>query len=222
MMELGRLKTDIVFASEYFMTALARPAEPKDTQGEADLHGLADVHGEANLHAEAISRDHAESHAEADSAGFADVRLSSLLAATADRHPARIAFADQPNREDWSGRPRIAWTYANTQHIVERLATALSALELPPGSPVAICLPNGSEAAVTLLAVERAGYIPCMLPIGWSEEVLGKRWNRCLPARSSARVVSPRNDRLTCVAGSRPVISASGSFAPSGRKCLTA
>src|SRR3954447_27080702 len=180
MMKPWRLKTEIVFASEYSMTALARPAEPKDAQGEADWHGQADLHGqmgspgEANPRAEAVSPDEAESHPEADPAGWADVRLSSLLAATADRHPARIAFADQPNREDWSGRPRIAWTYANTQHIVERLATALSALELPPGSPVAICLPNGSEAAVTLMAVERAGYIPCMLPIGWSEEVLGQ------------------------------------------------
>lgn len=126
------------------MTALARPAEPQDR------------------------------HDDTVSSGWADVRLSSVLAATADRHPARLAFADQPNREAWSGRPRIAWTYANTQHIVERLATALAALELPRGAPVGICLPNGSEACVTLLAVERAGYIPCLLPAGWSEEILGQ------------------------------------------------
>ena len=100
-------------------------------------------------------------------------RLSDLLAATADRHPHRLAFADQPDREGWSGRPRITWTYTNAQRIVERLATVLSRLGLPTGAPVGICLPNGSEAFVTLLAVERAGLIPCLLPIGWAEEELG-------------------------------------------------
>lgn len=126
------------------MTALARPAEPQDSYGAAEA------------------------------SGWAEMRLSSLLAATADRYPSRLAFADQPDREAWSGRPRIAWTYANTQHIIERLATALAFLDLPPGAPVGICLPNGSEASVTLLAVERAGYVPCLLPIAWSEELLGQ------------------------------------------------
>jgi hypothetical protein len=101
-------------------------------------------------------------------------RPSNLLAATADRHPNRLAFGDQPNREAWSGRPRIAWTYANTQRIVERLATVLAGLGLPPGTPFGICLPNGSEACVALLAVERAGYVPCLLSSSWSEETLGR------------------------------------------------
>src|SRR4051794_31370505 len=138
------------------MTALAKPAEPHDSQCEAPSSGW-----------------------------LADMRLSSLLAATADRHPARLAFSDQPDREAWSGRPRISWTYANTQHIIERLATALATLELPPGTPVGICLPNGSEAAVSILAVERAGYVPCLLPIGWPEELL----SRALEAANVAAII---------------------------------
>ena len=126
------------------MSGLAKPAEPQHSLGDQERPGWEDVH------------------------------LSNLLAATADRHPGRLAFADQPDRERWSSRPRIAWTYANTQRIVERLATALAALELPPGAPVGICLPNGSEACVTLLAVERAGYVPCLLSAAWPEEVLGR------------------------------------------------
>jgi hypothetical protein len=100
-------------------------------------------------------------------------RPSNLLAATADRHPHRLAFGDQPNREAWSGRPRIAWTYANTHRIVERLATVLAGLSLPQGTPFGICLPNSSEACVALLAVERAGYVPCLLSSSWSEETIG-------------------------------------------------
>jgi hypothetical protein len=73
--------------SEFLMIALARSSDPPDSEGDADP-----------------SR-------------WGDVRLSSLLAATADRYPSRLAFADQPNRENWSARPRIAWTYANTQRI---------------------------------------------------------------------------------------------------------
>jgi mycobactin salicyl-AMP ligase len=122
----------------------------------------------------ARSSDPPDSEGDADPSRWGDVRLSSLLAATADRYPSRLAFADQPNRENWGARPRIAWTYANTQRITERLATALAGLELAPGAPVGICLPNGSEACVAVLAVERAGYLPCLLPAGWSEDVLAQ------------------------------------------------
>jgi hypothetical protein len=103
---------------------------------------------------------------------WAGVRPSGLLAAVADRRPERRAFCDQPNREIWSGRPRIAWTYANTVRVVERLATFLRSMQLRPGAPIGICLPNGSEACVALLAVERAGFTPCLLSIGWSESLL--------------------------------------------------
>jgi hypothetical protein len=105
---------------------------------------------------------------------WSDVRLFNLLAATADRHPDRLAFGDQPNRERWSGRPRIAWTYANSVRIIERLAAFLAKLELPRGAPVGIWLPNGSEASVTILAVERAGYTPCLLSVAWPEDRLGE------------------------------------------------
>jgi mycobactin salicyl-AMP ligase len=101
-------------------------------------------------------------------------RLSSFLAATADRHPHRLAFGDQPHRETWSGRPRIAWTYANALRIIDRLAAYLARLDLPAGAPVGICLPNGSEACVAILAVERAGYTPCLFSAAWPEERLGE------------------------------------------------
>ena len=75
-----------------------------------------------------------------------EVRLSDILAAAAEREPQRLAIADEPGREAWSGRPRIAWTCASSHHVVERLAAFLNMLDLRPGTSVAICLPNGSEA----------------------------------------------------------------------------
>jgi mycobactin salicyl-AMP ligase len=94
-------------------------------------------------------------------------RPSVLLAAAAERHGRGIAFRDQANREAWSGRPPLEWTYSVADKIVGRLAAFFARLGLTPGSAVGLCLPNGSEAWLSLLAVERAGLTPCLLPIGW-------------------------------------------------------
>ena len=100
------------------------------------------------------------------------MRLSGLLAATADRHTRRVALKDQSNREDWSGRPPIEWTYPFAYDVIERLAHFLLQLGLPPKTPVGVCLPNGSEACLTILAVDHAGLVPCLLPVAWAEEEL--------------------------------------------------
>src|SRR5215213_2634616 len=61
-----------------------------------------------------------------------------------------------------------------------------SALRLEPGSPIGICLPGSSEAALTILAVEKAGNRPCLLPAAWREVEL----ERALLAARVAAVVS--------------------------------
>jgi len=106
--------------------------------------------------------------------GWQPVRLSGLLAATADRYPGRVAFTDQRDRRDWNGRPQIGWTYGSARAIIGRLASFLHSLKLVPRSPVGICLANSSEACLAILAVEQAGLTPCLLPIGWSEKELGQ------------------------------------------------
>lgn len=103
---------------------------------------------------------------------WAAMRLSGLLAATADRHTGRIAFKDQTGRGEWSGRPPIEWTYPTAYAVIERLSQFFIQMRLPPKSPVGICLPNGSEACLTILAVEHAGLVPCLLPVAWPEEDL--------------------------------------------------
>ena len=100
--------------------------------------------------------------------------LCAFLDATAARHPTRIAFTDQADRAAWSGRPAITWTYGVVREIVGRLAEGLRFMKLPPRSPVGLCMAGGAEHALSLLAIEEAGHIPCLLPAGWDEERLGR------------------------------------------------
>lgn len=100
--------------------------------------------------------------------------LGEFLAGTAERDPHRPAFADQEGRDAWCGRPRIELTYGIAAEMVARLAGCFANLGLPPGAIVAVCLPNGTEACLTLLALERAGLTPCLLSPAWSESELGE------------------------------------------------
>jgi mycobactin salicyl-AMP ligase len=124
--------------------------------------------------------------AEVPDRSWGAMRLSGLLAATADRHPDRPAFRDQPDRESWSGRPRLAWSYSLAAKVISRLAAFFAGLGLKPDSPIGICLPGGSEAVLTLLAVEQAGYRPCLMPVAWSEREL----ERALDAAGVQAVVT--------------------------------
>lgn len=102
------------------------------------------------------------------------VGLCAFLAAAADRHPDRPAFLDQPDKAQWCSRPPIAWTYGTAREIVGRLAEALRRLGLPPASPVGLCMAGISEASLAFLAVEEAGHLPCLLPVSWPEDRLGR------------------------------------------------
>lgn len=104
----------------------------------------------------------------------ASAGLSALFAEHATRRPEALALLDQAGREDWCGRPRIAWSYGAAQPIAERLARFFAGLGLAPGAPVAICLPAGSEALLTVLSLERAGLTPCLLPIAWTRDDLAR------------------------------------------------
>jgi mycobactin salicyl-AMP ligase len=100
--------------------------------------------------------------------------IHALFAERAAQSPKALAFVDQPGRESWCGRPRIAWSYGAAEPIVARLAAFFGSLALPPGAPVAMCLPAGSEALLTLLALERAGLTPCLLPLAWPRDDLAR------------------------------------------------
>ena len=134
----------------------------------------------------ALPADESQGEAPPAAVPWGAMRLSALLAAAADRHPRRVAFRDQPGRERWSGRPRLEWTYSRAASVIGRLAGFFAGLGLKPGSPIGICLPAGSEAALTLLAVEQAGHRPCLLPVAWREQDL----ERALAAAGVQAVVT--------------------------------
>jgi hypothetical protein len=154
--------------------------------------------------------------------GWGGMRLSGLLAAIADRHAGRAALKDQPGRSEWSGRARIDWTYPLAYEAIERLSDFFVRMKLPPKSPVGICLPNGSEACLALLAAEHAGLIPCLLPVAWTEDELGA----AIEAAGIAAIVTQaivgdeRPAELFCRLASRyyglRFIAAFGPMAPDG------
>lgn len=98
--------------------------------------------------------------------------LCALLAATARRHPDRIAFVDCADKAAWSGRPAMTLTYATAAEIVARLTRGLRNWRLAPGSRIGLYLPATIEGLIAHLAVEAAGHVPCPLPIVWDEEAL--------------------------------------------------
>jgi mycobactin salicyl-AMP ligase len=110
---------------------------------------------------------------EADAALPHGAGLCAFLDATAAREPGRIAFTEQADRAAWSGRPPITWTYGVAREIVGRLAEGLRRLGLPPRSPVGLCMAGGAEHALALMAIEEAGHLPCLIPVGWDEDRLG-------------------------------------------------
>lgn len=90
--------------------------------------------------------------------------LSRLFEAALARQPGALALLDQEGREAWSGRPRIAWSLRAAEPMVARLAAFFAGLDLPRGACVAVMLPGGAEICLTILALERAGLVPAMIP----------------------------------------------------------
>jgi len=99
-------------------------------------------------------------------------RLSTLLAATAQVDPHRIALVDPRGKPGWSGRPAIVWTYGTASEIVARLADGLDGWRLPAESRIGLAVQDGVEGALAFLAVEAAGHIPVLLPALLDEDGL--------------------------------------------------
>lgn len=125
--------------------------------------------------------------------GWQAMRLSGFLAAASIRNPEQIAFSDQEGRNEWSSRPVLSWSHRFAQAAVERLTAFFESLELPSHARVGILLPNGSEACLTFLAIERAGLIPCLLPLDWTTDQLIQA---CEQVQVQVLVSQSRIDRL--------------------------
>lgn len=101
--------------------------------------------------------------------------LAGLLEGLARLDPDAAALADMEGREAWCGRAPGRYTRAGAALAMRDLSSRLLALDLPPGSAVGICLAGGTEACLAILAAERAGLVPVLLPVFAEEDDLERR-----------------------------------------------
>jgi non-ribosomal peptide synthetase component E (peptide arylation enzyme) len=100
------------------------------------------------------------------------VTLDAFLKRNVARAPDRLALADTADKASWSGVEPLRLTARQADVAVSALATRFQELGLKPGGVVALQLPNTVEAVLTLLACQRAGLVPVLLPLLWrSREV---------------------------------------------------
>jgi hypothetical protein len=104
--------------------------------------------------------------------------LDSLFARTAARHPDALALCDPANKSRITGQSPLRLTYAQADRAVSALAAQFEAAGLPPGSVIAVQLPNTIEYALTLLGAWRAGLIVALLPQLWRHAELTDALNR--------------------------------------------
>jgi acyl-CoA synthetase (AMP-forming)/AMP-acid ligase II len=92
-----------------------------------------------------------------------------LLRRRAQQRPGVTALADPPNIDALGlGTPR-AFTYRETDAVVDQLAALFIELGLIPGDTIAVQLPNLALSPLTLLGAWRAGLSVAMLPMLWRE-----------------------------------------------------
>ena len=101
-----------------------------------------------------------------------NVALDAVFRRNARARPHAIALADPPDRSAFTdGTPRRL-SYAGADAAVDCLARQLASLGLPPRAVVAVQLPNIVEAAIALLAIERAGLTAAPVPLLWRKSDL--------------------------------------------------
>jgi AMP-binding enzyme len=95
------------------------------------------------------------------------VALDAVFRRNVLTRPGALAICDPSDRATFTdGLPRRL-NYAEADVAVNRLAAQMKALGLPEGSAVALQLPNTVEAALSLLALLRAGLVAVPVPLLW-------------------------------------------------------
>ena len=101
-----------------------------------------------------------------------NVALDAVFRRNARARPHAIALADPLDRSAFTDGPPRRLSYAGADAAVDRLARQLGSLDLPPRAVVAVQFPNIAEAALALLAIERAGLIAAPVPLLWRKSDL--------------------------------------------------
>jgi acyl-CoA synthetase (AMP-forming)/AMP-acid ligase II len=142
--------------------------------------------------------------------------LPSIFYRHADSRSDSLALSDRPGAgEDEADRD---FTYSDVDLAVRHIAARFDACGLKPGDIIALQLPPGIEAVVTVLACLGHGFIVCALPISWRrleiENALARVGARAIVTWSEA----PDSDRvLTACAAAFRVSAIRYVFAFGGR-----
>lgn len=103
----------------------------------------------------------------ADAGLWGRVTLDALFKRNLARSPDRLALVDTADRATWNAGSPQRLTYRQADAAVTTIAARFQELGLKPGAIVGIELPNTVEVALTLLACQRAGLIPALMPLLW-------------------------------------------------------
>ena len=111
--------------------------------------------------------------------------LELLLTHRAQLTPNKQALCDPPNRNRLEGRSDNmvlrTFTYQSLERAVTRLANRFLSLDLEQGDYVALQLPNFAETPILVLALMRAGFVPCLIPLSWTFDEISRSFERLNP-----------------------------------------
>ena len=100
------------------------------------------------------------------------------------------------------------FSYGELKRLSDALAAAFAKLMVEPGTAVAMLLPQGVEAALTVLAALKAGATIAAMDAAWSPEILARAMRAARPrlvvadgkSLAAARAAMPADATLVCVA----------------------
>ncbi|MEJ8475937.1 class I adenylate-forming enzyme family protein [Roseibium algae] len=102
--------------------------------------------------------------------GWGDLTLYDLFKATAQAHPDRLAIADAPDREEWTGGAPRSVTYAEADREIDKLAAFYNAVGLKADHVIGIQSPNTVDTVIAFLAALRADLVVSPLPLHWRQK----------------------------------------------------
>lgn len=95
--------------------------------------------------------------------------LDGLFQRTLALRPAALALIDPPNKAQITGTASLQLSYADADRMIGALAAHFAEARLPPGSVIAVQLPNTVEFMLTILAASRAGLVAALIPQLWRQ-----------------------------------------------------
>jgi hypothetical protein len=104
--------------------------------------------------------------------------IDELFRRTLAKSPDSIALVDPPNKLRVCGRAPLRLSYAQADRAIVSLAASFQMAGIPPGSIVAMQLPNTVESPLAMLAAFRAGLTVALVPQLWREAELTEALNR--------------------------------------------